>query len=124
MWKPRRAPTTLDRYRESVRQVAVADDIVVDEAGPRAFRLRDATRAPRLREINPGARIWQATLADTPDLVEAFTTDAHDLKDRGPARPMTGSTTWRCTANGQGHAHETGPGHITSSRTFRITTRT
>jgi len=96
--------TTLDRYRESVRQVAVADDIVVTKLD--LVRSAPDALERRLREINPGARIWQATLADTPDLVEAFTTDAHDLKTR-PGAANDWLNDLALHGDGQGHAHET-----------------
>ena len=70
------AAAQLDRFAESVKQVALADRLVVsklDIAGPGTF---EALR-PRLAAINPDASI---TAADTPDLDPAalLIADIHD----------------------------------------------
>ena len=70
------APAQLDRFTESVRQVALADRLVVsklDLAGPGALeRLR-----PRIATLNPAAPI---IAADSPGLdpVDLLITDIHD----------------------------------------------
>ncbi|MBO6538018.1 MAG: GTP-binding protein [Rhizobiaceae bacterium] len=94
--------TTLDRYRESVRQVAVADEIVVTKLD--LVRSGAETLECRLREMNPGARLWRATLADTPDLVDAFTSDAHDLKSG-----TTAVDAWLNDAKLEGGSHDHAP---------------
>ena len=71
----------LDRFAESVKQVALADRLVVsklDLAGPGAL---EALR-PRLTNINPDALV---ATADTPDLdpVGLLVTDIHDRRSKG-----------------------------------------
>ena len=73
-------PAQLDRFTESVRQVALADRLVVsklDLAGPGAM---EALR-PRLTALNPAAPIMAA---DAPDLdpVDLLITDIHDRQSK------------------------------------------
>jgi G3E family GTPase len=113
--------TTLDRYPESVNQVAVADDIIVTKVdlvrtGPEALE-------ERLQEINPGARLWRAALADKPDLVNVLLADAQGLKSRndawtGDAAPQTCAQGAPSGSQGHDHHHHHGDGVNTFSLTF------
>ena len=74
------APAQLDRFAESVRQVALADRLVaskLDIAGPGAL---EALRA-RLATLNPDAPL---IAADSPDLdpVDLLITDIHDRQSK------------------------------------------
>ena len=74
------AAAQLERFEESVRQVALADRLVVsklDVAGPHAL---DALR-PRLATLNPDAAL---VAADSPDLdpVELLIADIHDRQSK------------------------------------------
>ena len=73
-------PAQLDRFTESVRQVALADRLVVsklDLAGPGAME----ALLPRLTALNPAAPIMAA---DAPDLdpVDLLITDIHDRQSK------------------------------------------
>ena len=74
------APAQLDRFAESVKQVALADRLVVsklDIAGPDALEALH----PRLAALNPDAPM---IAADSPDLdpVDLLITDIHDRPSR------------------------------------------
>ena len=74
------APAQLDRFEESVRQVALADRLVVgklDLAGPGAL----AALRPRLAALNPTAPI---VAAGSPELdpVELLITDVYDRRSK------------------------------------------
>ena len=74
------APAQLDRFEESVRQVALADRLVVgklDLAGPGAL----AALRPRLAALNPTAPI---VVAGSPELdpVELLITDVYDRRSK------------------------------------------
>ena len=73
-------PAQLDRFTESVRQVALADRLVVsklDLAGPGALE----TLHPRLTALNPAAPI---IAADSPDLdpVDLLISDSYDRQTK------------------------------------------
>ena len=75
------APAQLDRFEESVRQVALADRLVVsklDLAGPGAL----AALRPRLAALNPTVPI---VVAGSPELdpVELLITDVYDRRSKG-----------------------------------------
>lgn len=116
--------TTLDRYPESVNQVAVADDIIVTKvdlvrAGPDALE-------KRLQEINPGARLWRAALADKPDLVNVLLADAKSLsfrsdawtRDAAPQTFAQGAPSGNQGHHHHHHHHHHGDGVNTFSLTF------
>ena len=70
------APAQLDRFTESVRQVALADRLVVSKLDLAGSGALEALR-PRLATLNPAAPI---VAADSPDLdpVDLLITDIHD----------------------------------------------
>ena len=93
------AAVQLDRFAESVKQVALADRLVVsklDIAGPGAL---EALR-PRLERVNPDAPI---ITADSPDLdpVDLLIADIHDRRSKGAEVER-----WMRSAAGAAAAHE------------------
>ena len=74
------APAQLDRFEESVRQVALADRLVVsklDVAGPGAL----AALRPRLAALNPDAAVIESGSPDL-DPVDLLITDIHDRQSK------------------------------------------
>jgi len=74
------AAAQLDRFAESVKQVALADRLVVsklDIAGPGAL----AALRPRLAKVNPDAPIITAEVPDL-DPVELLIADIHDRRSK------------------------------------------
>ena len=75
------AAAQLERFAESVKQVALADRLVVsklDIAGPGAL----AALRPRLERVNPDAPIITAEVPDL-DPVELLIADIHDRRSKG-----------------------------------------
>jgi G3E family GTPase len=88
-------PATLAAHTESVRQAALADEILITKAdllGERAGAAEAALRA-RLREINPAARIERA---ERVDLAAAIRNRAFDSADPGSdPRPWLNAAAYR-----------------------------
>jgi G3E family GTPase len=101
-------PGTLDRHVESVRQVALADHILITkldllDAGKAAAAERDLTA--RLRRLNPAARI---TRIDSPDfdLKAILQTAGFDPNDpKADPRPWLNAAAYDAQA-GHGHDHD------------------
>jgi G3E family GTPase len=89
--------STLDQHFESVKQAAVADDIIltkVDIGGPDLAPLR-----ARLRTLNPGARTHQSSLASAPLPSDLAIADIYD--------PNTKSESVLQWLNAEAYHHET-----------------
>ena len=106
------AAVQLDRFAESVKQVALADRLVVsklDIAGPGAL----AALRPRLAKVNPDAPI---ITTDAPDLdpVELLIADIHDRqsKSREVERWMRSTADAAATGDGESddYDHDDGEG--------------
>ena len=96
------APAQFDRFAESVKQVALADRLVVsklDIAEPGAI---EALR-PRLAEVNPDAPV---VAGDSPNLdpVELLIADIHDRQSKGRevTRWMRSATDAAASSDGHG----------------------
>ena len=88
---------TLDQHPESVKQAAVADEIVVTKTDldPEAF----AALAAQLRRLNPGARLHRSSLRGMPALSELATIDIYD-----PATKIPDVAEWlNAEAHGSSH---------------------
>jgi G3E family GTPase len=72
---------TLDRHPESVKQAAVADDIVITKVDL-AVGADDAVVA-RLRQLNPGARFHRSSPAHIPAPAELAGADIYDPTTKG-----------------------------------------
>ena len=100
------APAQLDRFAESVKQVALADRLVVsklDIAEPGAIE----TLRPRLAEVNPDAPV---VAGDAPGLdpVELVIADIHDRQSkRGEVERWMRTTGDAAAASAGHHAHPT-----------------
>ena len=100
------APAQLERFAESVKQVALADRLVVsklDIAGPGAL----AALRPRLAEVNPDAPIITAEVPAL-DPVELLVADVHDRPSKSREVERWMRSTGDAAAVGDGHrAHPT-----------------
>ena len=95
------APAQLDRFTESVKQVALADRLVVsklDIVEPGAI---EALR-PRLAEVNPDAPV---VAGDSPNLdpVELLIADIHDRQSKGREVTRWMRSTADAAASSDGH---------------------
>ena len=95
------APAQLDRFAESVKQVALADRLVVsklDIAGPGAL----AALRPRLERVNPDAPI---VTAEAPDLdpVGLLIADIHDRRSKSAEVERWMRSTADAAAAHEGH---------------------
>jgi G3E family GTPase len=87
---------TLDRQPESVKQVAVADDIVVTKTDLPSEALELLTT--RLRKLNPGARLHFSSMSNMPSPNDLAAADIYD-----PATKIEDVAGW---LNFEAHSHE------------------
>ena len=104
------APAQLERFAESVKQVALADRLVMsklDIAGPRAI---EALRQ-RLAALNPDAPILAG---DSPDLdpVDLLIADIHDRRSK--SREVTRWMRWTADAAAASDAHDSHPTDVSA----------
>jgi G3E family GTPase len=94
---------TLAEHPESVKQAAVADEIVVTKTDldPEAFAALDA----QLRRLNPGARMHRSSLRGMPALSELATLDIYD-----PATKIPDVAAW-LNAEAHDSSHRAGDHH-------------
>lgn len=69
--------STLDRNPESVKQVAVADDIVLTKTD--LVRGGEEVLLGRIAALNPGAAIHQSAPGDIPDIVDVANAGSYDM---------------------------------------------
>ena len=94
---------TLEQHPESVKQAAVADEIVVTKTDldPEAFASLEA----QLRRLNPGACLHRSSLRGMPALSELATIDIYD-----PATKIPDVAEW-LNAEAHGSSHRAGDHH-------------
>lgn len=100
--------TTLANQPESVRQVAVADDIVITKTD--MVRGEPDVLTAELLAINPRARMWSATLLEAPALVDVATVGLDELKSDPDAMAAWLGDVAR-TAGVHEHRHDAGHHH-------------
>ena len=103
------APAQLARYEESVRQVALADRLVVSKLDLTGADALGALR-PRLSALNPAAPIVPAGSPDL-DPVELLITDVYDRQSKSREVERWMCSTRDTTAAYGGHASHPAGGH-------------
>jgi G3E family GTPase len=100
--------STLDQHLESVKQAAVADDIILTKTDLADAASIDLTG--RLKQLNPGARLHSSTPDSLPSPGTLMSADIYD-----PATKSAEVLNWlnaEAYAGGEhGHEHEHGHGH-------------
>jgi G3E family GTPase len=100
---------TLDRHAESVKQAAVADEIVVTKVDVGTEQVEDVIA--RVRALNPGARIHRSSLAQMPLPSDLASTDVYDPATKGADVLRWLNAEAYMQGGGDGHAAHGHGGH-------------